>query len=230
MKAGCIGFPVGRDRYWSALSFVETRTGAAMPRPATLSEWRAGAPAGAEFAVQAYRLITHGPDDRGFPAAGKKLPPLRRVRCGAFREGLECHEAWMSTKTAAELLDARIVVFETPASFQPGADSLRDMHRFFKGLARGRLSLVWHPRAPSWDEARTERVCGDLGLILSFDPLGRPAPRRGAFLYLRPAGPRSGGLGEDNLSSIRRAAQGRPAYVALGHRDAFRDAERLKIS
>jgi len=227
LKVGCAGFPVGRDRYWRGLSFVEALTGERMPRPETLAEWRSGAPAEAEFAVQAYRFITHGPQDRGFPAAGRKLTPARRGFCGGFRDSLEVHEAWQSTRAAAEALKARIVVFETPESFQPGPDRLRDFYRFFKLLSRGRWNLVWSPRGPAWDERLKERVGADLGLILACDPLRERVPERGAFLYLRPRGPRSGGLSVDNMSTIRSAAAGRPAYALLSHRLSFPDAERL---
>ncbi|MFI5362884.1 MAG: DUF72 domain-containing protein [Elusimicrobiota bacterium] len=227
LKVGCAGFPIGRDRYWRSLSFVEARTGEVMPRPGTLAEWRAGAPAGAEFSVQAYRLITHGREDRGFPPAGRKLAPSRAGVCGGFRDSLEVHEAWMSTKAAAEALGAKVVVFETPASFQPGPDRLRDMYRFFKVLARGRFAFVWHPGGRSWTESFADKVCGDLGLIRAFDPLKDRAPERGAFRYLRPQGPRAGSLSVDNLSTIREAAREKPSYLAFSHRDAFRDAQRL---
>jgi uncharacterized protein YecE (DUF72 family) len=227
LKVGCAGFPIGRDRYWRTLSFVEARTGEAMPRPGTLAEWRAGAPAAAEFAVQAYRLITHGREDRGFPPAGRRLTPSRQGQCGGFRDSLEVHEAWMSTKSAAQTLGAKIVVFETPASFQPGPDRLRDFYRFFRALPRGRFVLVWHPRGPAWEPPLADKIAADLGLIRAFDPLKEKAPERGALRYLRPQGPRAGTLSVDNLATIQDAGRDKPSYLALAHRDAFRDAERL---
>jgi uncharacterized protein YecE (DUF72 family) len=227
LRVGCAGFPVGRDRYWRSLSFVEARTGEAMPRPATLAAWRADAPEGGEFSVSAFRLITHAPSDRGFPPAGRRLSPARRLQCGGFRESLEAYEAWLATKTAAETLGARLVVFETPPSFAPGPDRLRDMYRFFKGAARGRLTLVWQPRAGEWTPRLADKVCADLGLLRAFDPLREAPPARGSLRYLRPRGPRVGGLGVDELSTIRAAAADVPSYVVFSHRDAFRDAERL---
>ena len=227
LKVGCVGFPVGRDRYWRGLSFVEALTGEHMPRPETLAAWRADAPDGAEFSVQAFRYITHGPQDRGFPPAGKKLTPSRRGFCGGFRDSLEVHEAWQATRAAAEALGARAVVFETPESFQPGPDRLRDLYRFFKALPRGRWTCVWSARGPAWETSLKDRVCADLGLVRVCDPLRELPPERGAFLYLRPRGPRSGGLTMDNLSAVRVAAAGRPAYAVLSHRAAFPDAERL---
>ena len=226
VRVGCAGFPVGRDRYWRELAFVETDTGKGLPRPETLAAWRADVPEGAEASLQADRLITHGPDDRGFPARGRKLPKTRQIHCGGFRESLEAHEAWMATKAGAETLGAKIVVFETPASFQPGADRLRDLYRFFKKAARGKLAFVWHPRG-DWG-AMADKVCADLGLIRAFDPLREPAPKKGAFLYLRPGVARGATIDVDKMATIAFACEGAPAYVAFSHRAAFYDAKRLE--
>lgn len=229
ISVGCAGYPVGRDRYWRSLSFVEAATGQVLPRPETLAAWRADIPAGGEASVQAYRLLSHGPHDPGFPAAGRKLPKTRQELCGGFRESLEVHEAWLATKAAAEALGAKTVIFDVPASFLPGADRLRDLYRFFKGVKRGSLALVWHPRGSEWD-ALGDKVSAELGLIRAFDPLRQRPPKKGAFLYLRPGLARAGGLSVDNMSTIAAACEDVPAYVALSHRAAFRDAERLKES
>jgi uncharacterized protein YecE (DUF72 family) len=227
IKVGCAGYPIGRDRYWRSLSFVETDTGKGLPRLETMASWRADIPQGGEAALQALRAITHGPEDRGFPVSSRKLPKNRQAMCGAFRESLEVHEAWMATKAAAEALGARIVVFESPPSFQPGADRLRDMYRFFKKAVRGKLTFVWHPRGNEW-ASLGDKVCAELGLIRAFDPLRQPPPRKGAFLYMRPVIARMGVLGVDNMATIAAASADIPAYVALSHRASFRDAERLK--
>ena len=227
IKVGCAGYPIGRDRYWRSLAFTETDTGKGLPRLETLAAWRADIPAGGEAALQALRTITHGPDDRGFPASARKFPKTRQAQCGAFRESMEVHEAWMATKASAEALGAKIVVFESPASFQPGPDRLRDMYRFFKGAARGRLIFVWQPRGGEWS-SMGDKVCADLGLIRAFDPLRQPPPKKGAFLYLRPGLARMGSLSVDNMATIARACTEAPAYVALSHRAAFQDSERLK--
>lgn len=227
IRVGCAGYPVGRDRYWRSLAFVETDTGKGLPKLETLAFWRADIPAGSEAALQALRTITHGPDDRGFPLSGRKLPKHRQALCGAFRESLEVHEAWMATKASAEALGAQIVVFESPASFQPGADRLRDMYKFFKKITRGKLTFVWHPRGSEWSSIG-DKVCAELGLIRAFDPLREPAPRKGVFLYMRPGVSRMATLGVDGMATIASLSADIPAYVALSHRAAFRDAEHLK--
>lgn len=227
IKVGCAGYPVGRDRYWRSLSFLEADTGKGLPRLETLAAWRADIPVGGEAALQALRMITHGPEDRGFPASGRKLPKNRQTLCGAFRDSLEVHEAWMATRAAAQALGAGVVVFETPASFQPGADRLRDLYRFFKKAARGKLTFVWHPRGAEW-ASLGDKVCAELSLIRAYDPLTEPPPRKGAFLYMRPGVARMGSLSVANMSTIAASAGDVPAYVALAHRAAFPDAERLR--
>jgi uncharacterized protein YecE (DUF72 family) len=227
IKVGCAGYPVARDRYWRSLSFVETDTGKGLPRLETAAAWCRDIPEGGVAALQALRVITHGPQDAGFPPCGRKIPKGRQPLCGAFRESLEVHEAWMATKAAAEMLGAKIVVFETPSSFQPGADRFRDLYRFFKGVARGRMTFVWHPRGAQWASI-ADKVSAELGLIRAFDPLRQPPPRGGTFRYMRPGVARGGVLTVDNMATIAAAADGVPAFVALSHRNSFRDAERLR--
>ncbi len=227
IKVGCAGYPVGRDRYWRSLSFHETDTGKGLPKLETLAAWRADVPEGGEVALQALRTITHGPQDSGFPASGRKLPKNRQALCGAFQASLEVHEAWMATKAAAEAVGAKIVVFETPASFQPGPDRLRDMYGFFKKAIRSNLKFVWHPKGAEWSSLE-DKVCAELGLIRAFDPLRQPPPKKGGFLYMRPSLARMGALSVANMATISAAAEEIPAFLALSHRNSFRDAERLK--
>ena len=227
ITVGCVGYPIGRDRYWRSLSFVETDTGKGLPRLETLASWRADIPEGGEAALQALRTITHGPEDRGFPVSARKLPKNKQAMCGSFRESLEVHEAWMATKASAEALGARIVVFESPPSFQPGPDRLRDLYKFFKKVARGKLTFVWHPRGAEWSSLG-DKVCAELGLIRAFDPLRQAPPPKGVFLYMRPAIARMGAISVANMATIVAASADIPSYVALSHRASFRDAERLK--
>ena len=227
IRIGCAGFPVARDRYWRERDFAEAATGEHMPQDLTLAGWKADLPSGAEMSLQAYRLITHAPSDPGFPAAGKKLPRSRQGHCGGFRESLEVHEAWGATKAAAEALGARLVVFETPSSFQPGPDRLRDFYRFFKAFPRGRLTPIWAPRGAEW-ERLADKVCRDLGLERAYDPLRERAPAKGRFRYMRVGVPRGSFLGVDDLSTIARSVEKGPAYVVFSHRAAFTDAARLQ--
>ena len=50
--------------------------------------------------------------------------------------------------------------------FQPGSDRLRDLYKFFKNAARGKLTFVWHPRGNEWSSLG-DKVCAELGLAVT---------------------------------------------------------------
>ena len=79
----------------------------------------------------------------------------------------------------------------------------------------------------AWITLNVHSALEAVGLTAAFDPLKEPPPKRGSFLYLRPLWPRMGTLSVDNLDTIRRSLDERPAYLVFSHREAFRDAERL---
>ena len=81
-----------------------------------------------------------------------------------------CSIPWDSTRSIAQLINARFVVFQTPSTFYPDANHLRDMYRFFKGIRRDKLSLVWQP-AGHWETRMVKKVCADLNLVRAVNPL-----------------------------------------------------------
>ncbi len=237
LRAGCAGFPVARSRYFKLLSTVEVDdTFERQPKLATLEAIRASAPAGFEFSMRGSQLITHTDASPGFRAKGAKNLSYKRVPCvGHFRDTPEVGLAWEATRSAAETLGARFVVLETPATFYPDANHLRDMYRFFKGIRRGRFALVWQPRG-EWDGKLVRKVCGDLELLRARDPLDHfstdgahplAAPRR-EVNYFRLRGGTAGAYGPGELAEVRRACGDAPSYVYfLNRMNSLKDACRL---
>jgi uncharacterized protein YecE (DUF72 family) len=133
----------------------------------------------------------------------------------------------------AEALGARFILFQTPASFYPNADHLRDMYRFFKGIRRqGRAALVWEPRG-TWDESLVTKVCGDLGLLRGADPEG-PRVRAGAVAYYRLHGRLEGGrvrygngYSDAELRALLELCGAGPAYVYFNTSTMWKDAGRF---
>ncbi len=144
IRVGCAGYPIGRDRYWRSLSFVETDTGKGLPRLETMAAWRADIPVDGEAALQALRTITHGPEDRGFPVSARKFPKNRQALCGSFRESLEVHEAWMATRAATEALGAKIAIHynRSRSEAQRLAEEVRDSFGREAGLFKADLANV----------------------------------------------------------------------------------------
>lgn len=222
---GCSGFPVARSRYFAELPAVEVSdTFEKLPRLATVEKWRAEAPKDFAFCVRAWQAVTHTAESASFEAITKTIPPKRRAAYGHFRPSPEVGLAWESTRAVALSLSARFVLFETPPSFYPDANHLRDMYGFFKAIRRDKLALAWQPKG-SWDDPMIERVCKDLGLVHAHDPLARAEKSNRAtvnYFRLRDLPP-----GDGALKALRSLCEGAPSYVFFTARDGWDQARRL---
>ena len=237
LKTGCGSFPVGRARYFAELSAVEIgSTFHNLPQLSTARSWREEAPKGFEFSLLAWQVITHTAASAGFAKTRLvDVPERRKAFYGHFRASPEVLRAWESVKAVAEAMGARFVVFDTPSSFYPDADHLRDMYKFFKGIDRGALKLVWHPRG-AWTDLMADHICRELGLLRAVDPLagGAVKPRSGAARYFRVLGAGGGkpqpGRGFDDraLAGLLDVCAEKPSYVFFANRTAWQDARRLQ--
>ena len=205
-----------------------------LPRIETARRWRREAPEGFEFSLKAWQLITHpsaSPTYRRLGAGARKS--YRLERCGFFRDTEEVARAWEGVLDTARALGARCILFQTPPSFRPGPDRLRDFYRFFKRAPRERFRFAWEPRG-DWQPSLTERVCADLGLVRAFDPLD-PAQTRawpaagGGTLYLRLRGNASlGSYTDAELGRLRESLRGKGTVFAyFGGRAMWKDARRF---
>ena len=230
---GCCGFPVSRADYYRSFSTVElTAPFYTLPRLETAKKWRQEAPEGFVFSLKAWQLITHPSTSPTYRRLAGKLPP-RPERCGHFQDSDEVRGAWERVSELAEALDVRFILFQTPASFHPGASHLRDLYRFFKRVRRRRSVFVWEPRG-SWDDRVLAKVCADLDLVHGTDPLMR-APLHGSFRYFRMHGHMEGrrlvyshAYAEAELEALRGLCRGRNAFVYFNNADMRQDAERFK--
>lgn len=226
-KAGCGGFPVARESYFSALGVVEIDTSFYnLPKLETAASWRAEAPKGFEFALRAWQLITHPGDSSSYGRTRRKPSPKRRAFCGHFKPTPEVDMAWADTRAVAEALGARFVVFETPQSFFPDSNHLRDLYKFFQDARRGAASFIWQPKGSEWTDKLVAKVCGDLKLIVPARPLeGRPG--FGNVHYVRLSESETG-YSDAQLRAVRGACEGKPAYVIFRNRAAWDDARRFE--
>ncbi|RME66125.1 MAG: DUF72 domain-containing protein, partial [Nitrospirae bacterium] len=126
LKIGTCGFPVARNRYYRDFSVVEVqKTFYEPPSQETLKKWRDEAPEGFEFTLKAWQIITH-------PFTS---PTYRRTKSiygntdnyGFFRDTQEVYQAWERTRLVAEVLKAEIILFQTPSSFKPTDENIKNM-------------------------------------------------------------------------------------------------------
>ncbi|MCS6900456.1 MAG: DUF72 domain-containing protein [Myxococcales bacterium] len=148
-------------RYASHFDLVEVRPVAtSIPKPTKLRQWRKQVPPTFVFSVV--------------------LPPvLTELRAPS----LEQNQALKITLDAAEALEARCLVLQTPPSVTPTVLYKKRLAALLEQLPRDVVLVGWEPRG-IWSPGEMDRWSRDLGVHLIDDVSQREAPR-GATLYTR---------------------------------------------
>jgi len=171
VKIGCCGFPVSRKDYFQQFKLVEVQqTFYKMPGLEIAQRWRQEAPAGFEFTLKAWQLITHPPTSPTYCKAGIKILPGAEGRYGFFRPSDEVHQAWEETRRFAQALGARVILFQCPPSFKETVENVGNMRRFFQSVRDSGFQFVWEPRG-GWSEATIKTLCSELELVHCVDPV-----------------------------------------------------------
>ncbi len=187
VRIGCCGWnylrpkDVGEGRDWKSryphklalyaahFDLVEVNsTFYRLPQLKTAARWleiaRAVNP-GFEFTVKVNQEITH----RDRFASARSLAAYER------------------TVEIADALEAKILLFQTPASFQPTPENIDRVRAFFTAVDRHGRRFAFEPRG--WDDESVQAVL-DLGLIHVTDPFSRlPLPSGTAYLRLHGSPP-----------------------------------------
>ncbi|MFQ6121710.1 MAG: DUF72 domain-containing protein [Dehalococcoidales bacterium] len=225
VKVGCCGFARGRKDYFRRFRLVEVQqTFYKMPKLETALKWRGEAPADFEFTLKAWQLITHPATSPTYRKAGVKILPGSEGDYGFFRPSDEVHKAWEETMRFARALQARVIVFQCPASFRETPENVDNMRRFFRSVRDSGFLLAWEPRG-EWGEHTIKTLCSELGLIHCVDPFDRES------LYGEPQYFRlHGGPGyrhrysEEELKSLKDKVEGRESYVLFNNLNMYHDA------
>lgn len=164
---GCCGFGYNIGAYLKRLSTVEyQQTFFNPPKAAALRRLRDRSPAGFNYVIRAWQLITHEPTSPGYKRLQQPLDDPTQY--GHLQQSPGVAAAMEQTLAAAELLDAAVILYETPASFTPTAANRRALSCFFEQVPRQRRH-VWDPRG-IWDSADVLSICQDLDLTPCCDP------------------------------------------------------------
>jgi len=170
MRIGCCGFPVSRERYFKEFEVVELQqTFYQPPGLDTVKRWREESPEGFEYTIKAWQLITHEPSSPTYRRLRIRIPSSRLKDYGSFKPTDGVFEAFETTRRIAEVLDARVVIFQSPASFEPSTANKENMRKFFSSIERGGLILGWEPRG-GWGDDEIRGLCVELDLVHVVDP------------------------------------------------------------
>ncbi|MDT5059698.1 MAG: hypothetical protein QOH63_157 [Acidobacteriota bacterium] len=183
IKIGCCGFRSSREQYYPLLPAVEIQhTFYQPPQIATLERWREEAPVDFEFTVKAWQLITHQARSPTYRRLKRELTEKEKEGCGSFRSSRIVKEAWSVTASCARALNAKMVLFQCPASFKPTKVNIENMRKFFGKVKRDGLSFCWEPRG-DWSRDVIKDLCDELDLWHVVDPFSNRTvtPRRCYF-------------------------------------------------
>ncbi|MBI4056359.1 MAG: DUF72 domain-containing protein [Elusimicrobia bacterium] len=254
IKVGCCGFPVARQKYLEHFSTVELNSVFyQLPKPETVLRWREEVPAAFEFSVKAWQGITHPASSPTYERMTASLSEKQKRALGHFQGTMEVEKAWEDTARMARTLQARFILFQTPASFYPNANTLRDFYRFFKKVKRDRGSrterdrgdflLVWEPRGSGWENRLVKKVCQDLQLVRGSDPLhaesAEPVNLReryfGNVQYFRLHGAYEGrriqyshGYEDQELKQLIKICEDKTAYLFFNNASMWQDAQKFQ--
>jgi uncharacterized protein YecE (DUF72 family) len=225
VKVGCCGFPGGRKDYFSQFKLVEVQqTFYKMPRLETAQRWRQEAPADFEFTLKAWQLITHPPASPTYRKAGIRVPSGAEERYGFFRPSDEVHQAWEATRRFAQALEAKVILFQCPPSFNETPENVVNMRRFFNSAKDAGYLLAWEPRG-GWSQPTIKALCSELGLVHCVDPMEKES------LYGKPQYFRLHGgpqyrhrYTKEELEHLKDRLGDRESYVLFNNLNMYQDA------
>jgi uncharacterized protein YecE (DUF72 family) len=184
IKVGCCGFPVNMKNYFKKLRLSEVqKTFYQPPRPETAQKWRDDAPEDFEFTLKAWQLITHEADSPTYRKLKTRMSGTRKKKCGSFKPTDEVFKAWEETEKIASILNARVIVFQCPASFTPIKENKDNIRKFFRAVKRNGYIFAWEPRG-EWGERDIKGICEELDIVHCVDPFSGQA-QHGEIKYFR---------------------------------------------
>jgi uncharacterized protein YecE (DUF72 family) len=170
MRIGCCGFVRGMKNYFKRFDIVEVQqTFYQPPKIETVRRWRKNAPKNFEFCVKAWQLMTHTPKSPTYRRAKITIEKGKEDRYGSFKPTNKVFKAWEKILNICDTLNAKVVIFQCPASFKPTKENIENMKVFFSKIERHGLTMAWEPRG-EWPENVIKKLCRDLELIHCVDP------------------------------------------------------------
>jgi uncharacterized protein YecE (DUF72 family) len=229
IHVGCCGFALAHEKYFATFRCVEVDTSFYnLPKLETATRWRALAPAGFEFTLKAWQVITHRASSPTYKRTRLDVRDLEH--CGEFGFNPTIRWAWDETFAVAKALRATAVLFQCPASFRPKTENVQRLKRFFEKAKRGRFQMAWEPRG-EWDPELIAKLCRELDLVHVVDPLTTTPAVTGPLRYYRLQGLHGTRqrYAKEDLIRLQSLCPGRtPTYCFFNNVPMAGEAQRFK--
>lgn len=230
LRIGTCGFGMTKEEYSGLLSCVEIQhTFYQPPQVKTLEKWREMMPAGFEFALKAWQLITHDQKSPTYKRLKKKIIETEREEAGYFRPTAIVKEAWETTLACAKALKAQTILFQCPASFTQTEENIENLNNFFANIKRGKLNFCWEPRGP-WDDEVVKKICRENKLWHVVDPFkAKTVTPQNIYFRLHGIGGWRYKYEEGELEELASMLpENKIAYVFFNNREMIEDAVRFQ--
>lgn len=142
------------------------RTFYELPQVETAERWRDEVVGDFEFTVKAWQAVTHPWGSPTWNGNRDAVAEDRTDDVGLLRPTSAVLDAWQETKARADVLDANVVLLQTPPSFDCSEEHVSNMRALFDQIGREDLTIAWEPRGDWKDHpGKVENLCDDLDLV-----------------------------------------------------------------
>ncbi len=189
LKIGCCGFPVSRKKYMKKFNVIELQnTFYNLPSTEWAIKLRKEAPENFEFIVKAWQVITH-PSKSPTWRRLKEKPSGKLENYGWLKPTYENFEALDKVINIADKLNAKIIIFQTPASMPYNTESIEWVKKFFEEITEKYNDILfgWEPRGEWNNNPRIlKSILCNYGIIHVVDLFKRkPTCIPNGILYVR---------------------------------------------
>ena len=147
IHVGCCGFAVARKRYYQEYDVVELQdTFYNPPDESKLRKLKAEAPDNFIFTMKAWQAITHPPSSTTWRRCKIRIPKEFWDRYGFLKPTKENFDAWELIVKGAKIINAKVVVIQTPPSFGYSNENFRNVMDFFSSITPTDFIIGWEPR------------------------------------------------------------------------------------
>ncbi|BAT71304.1 conserved hypothetical protein [Thermosulfidibacter takaii ABI70S6] len=226
IKVGCCGFPISYKQYMKKLKVVEVQQ--SFYRQLTdkqIKNWLKAAPEDFEFVLKAPQCVTHPPNSPTYRRS--HLDKSERKDCGFFKLTDIVKREMETFLKRAEKLKAKVILFQTPASFKPTEENLENLHRYFDYYKDEKFIFFWEPRGSEWSLELVRSLCQNLKIYHATDPFLELPPAQDNPIYFRMHGDLKTynySYSDDELLKLAQMAKGKTGYVFFNNSNMLEDA------
>lgn len=230
IKVGCCGWAEAHSKYFKDFKVIEVQETFYQPGEISKYEkWRKEAPADFEFILKCWQIVTHPPSSPTYRKLKEEISERKKKNYGFFKQSKEVLEAWKKMDKIAQALKTKVILFQSPKSFEPIFENKENLKKFFEKINRRNYIFVWEPRG--WPEREIKKICQKLNLVHCVDPFKQKSVF-GEINYFRLHGKPGYNLKykytEKDLRQLKEFCDRKMNYVMFNNLSMKEDAKRFK--